>query len=93
MQAEEPPQVDGGLVAPRVPVLGVLDRLRFHHKPHRSGVSPQGQLGWGGGWCHDSNSSEVPGACRAGKGQAKGGGRPLCLGWTFGIYFPQDSNW
>lgn len=48
--------------------------------------------GWWGWGCHVSHSSEAPGACRAGKGRAEGGGGALCLGWTFGIYFPQDSK-
>lgn len=47
-QAEKLPQVDGGLVASREPLPGVLDWLRFHHEAHLSGFLPQGQLGGGG---------------------------------------------
>lgn len=69
--------------------------------PGQAKVSPQGPPlwclapgpRWWAWWCQDSNSSEVPGPCLTGKGQAEGGGGSLCLGWTFGIYFPQDSNW
>lgn len=82
-QAEKLPQVDGGLVASREPLPGVLDWLRFHHEAHLSGFLPQGQLG-GGGWgglvSRFQRQQQVPGACPAGKGQAEGGGEAFVSG-------------
>lgn len=71
--------------------------------PGQAKVSPQGPTLWclaqgqvGGGGCRGKGVSipiqQAPGACWAGKGQAEGGGA-FVSGWTFGIYFPQGSNW
>lgn len=49
--------MDGGLLASREPLVTALDRLRFQHKAHLSGFSPQGQVVWGVR-CPASNSSK-----------------------------------